>query len=185
MKANNEKARWLLAAFHAVLDYTSTPVIVEFGGMRFPYEVPSDGASTQHFFTWLEELGQGDLYSVDTDPAVCAANRERFASPHVHILESGDFLDSFAGMIDLLYLDSVREATAHQLQSVLPKLHPNAVIAMDDTHAHDGEPFGKAAAVIPILRHQRWFMCDVPTEALEPDTWYRMALWRKQWPMLV
>ena len=181
--ANNQKARWLKDALLTVLEYTDDPTIVEFGGMRFPYEIPSDGASTMYFFNWLNQLGKGKLYSVDNSPVVCSENRKRFESSHVEIWAEASFLKTEIA-VDLLYLDSVQEATLGHLQAALPKLHPNGIIVMDDSHEHDGNRWGKVEAVLPLLRRQGWWLFDVPTESLG-DTWYRMVIGRRTWPVLV
>jgi hypothetical protein len=125
-------------------------LIVETGCARQPNNWAGDGQSTLLFGRFVNEF-DGQLYSVDIDPAACAHARS-IAGPRTTVTaeDSVPYLRRLscelvqAGrQIDLLYLDSfdldVRAplpAALHHLKelcSIMPSLGPRSLVMVDDS----------------------------------------------------
>ncbi len=118
--------------------------IVEVGTLRD--STPGGGHSTFKFAEYLARNGGGTVHSVDILPEAIDFSREAVADylPWVshYVADSTQFLTSFSGEIDMLYLDGLDStpgqetvASEKQLAEILAaydRLSPNAVILLDD-----------------------------------------------------
>lgn len=141
---------------------TSAPFhMVETGTVRKREDWGGAGYST-YLFGRVASLASGKLISVDNEPARCAFSRlmvESFGEAvDVVCRDSVNFLLSFDGQIDLLYLDSMnlgvegfREHGLAEAQAGFRSVKPGGLIVYDDTHFSGGCFRGKGALGVPWL----------------------------------
>jgi predicted O-methyltransferase YrrM len=131
------------------------PVIVETGTIRNE-DSPEDGWSTLVFGWFCHKYG-GKLYTIDFNAEHIEISKRitsQYAENIEYIVGRGD--DSIAALdtkllIDFLYLDSAHGLNAawEEYLQAKPKLHPRAIIMIDDAD-HKGKK------AIPKLREDGW-----------------------------
>lgn len=133
-------------ALNIIHQKENSPVIVETGCMR-GFQDWGAGMSTYLFAEYVHKFG-GVFHSVDNNlENVAVANYACQGLPaNVHLKDSIEYLNTHAGYIDLLYLDSfdmgntaeqAGNSAHHQLteiETAWEKLHNTAVILLDDTN---------------------------------------------------
>jgi hypothetical protein len=159
--------RW--STFQMALNWTfqtGGSNIIETGCIRS--ESYQDGASTRLFADFAKRRGNTFFWSVDIEPRHIETAR-RFVEPSEFITlvvgDSVEFLKSFMGRIDLLYLDSfdydrgnpapAQLHASRELQAAMPKLGPKACVLIDDNDPIGG---GKGELAKRFLRDNR-FIC--------------------------
>lgn len=110
-------------------------VVVETGTIRGDIR-SCDGNSTVNFSEYIKQRG-GVFYSIDCNKEAIEYSRKVVGErKNVHIVEeqSTKFLDSFPGMIDVLYLDSANDEHIglSEYEAAKPKLHDHTIILIDD-----------------------------------------------------
>jgi hypothetical protein len=145
----------------------SPPTILETGTIRSEEDWAGAGFATYLFGDYVHRRG-GQLHSVDLDPANVTFARnwtEVFGDAvKVHQQDSLAFLRGYSGeKFDLAYFDSLdanspghAEHAFRELELTLPNLHPNSVVAFDDTPWNAGAFTGKGAKAVPWLIDQGW-----------------------------
>lgn len=172
----NRKAETLIAAFQHL---RGGATVVEIGCVRFTEERPSDGYSTVHLACAAEDNGW-EFHSIDRDAG--AVNRARLVTQElpvsVHWSDGRDWLDSFAGPINALYLDGSSSPGEAVGQYRAAKLAADAVIAIDDVQTIFPYERGKGDLLLDVLADDGYEVTVVDTEP--PN--YRMAIARKKSP---
>lgn len=149
------------------------PLIVETGCMR-GFQDWGAGMSTYLFAEFVSKFG-GYFHTVDVDPKnIAIAEYACQGLPLMtHTEDSLKFLSTYAGGIDLLYLDSLdmgntaemaKLASEHQLKEIelaWSKLNQTAVILLDDTNfvgfgkAGKSRAFLKGKGCVEIYNYQQ------------------------------
>jgi len=142
------------------------PVFVETGCIRSSEDWGGAGYSTYLFGAFVSRCG-GKLHSVDISPGNCIFARARTAvfgdAVEIHTSRGADWLKSYEGRIDVLYLDSTdthivghQEECDNECAAALPKLHQGSLVVFDDS-PYRGERFlGKAGIAVPRLLAAGW-----------------------------
>lgn len=143
--------------------------IVETGttrGVNFNDIMAGDGGGTIFFAEWAHRNG-AMIYTVDIEPTAFS-NAAPFLEPYENNLvkvcsDSVEFLESFTGIIDMLYLDSYdfdandpHPSQEHHLKEIIaayPKLTSKSVILIDDCGLPHG---GKGKLAIDYLLKMGW-----------------------------
>jgi len=123
-----------------------------------------DGCATVLFGEYTKFFG-GHVWTCDLDKENienCKIATEEYKENTTYIVDDSlNFLSNFNERIDFLYLDSVDgghpHAHEHQLKEaiiVLPKLHENSIILLDDIGA-------KTHLSIPFLKSNGWCQISV------------------------
>lgn len=134
-------------------EHKKNPTIVEIGTLRD--NTKGGGHSTYKFGEYCFKFG-GSLHTVDIleDAIDFSRKATKNYQPWItyHVQDSSEFLNTFNGKIDLLYLDGFdstpgreKEASIKQLDEIknaLPKLSNECVILLDDADLPEG---GKAS----------------------------------------
>jgi hypothetical protein len=176
----NLKAKALKKAFD---EYSSgnggEAIVVEIGCMRYPYESPTEGASTLHLARWCSKHGRR-FVSIDVEAEDVRNARNVLASEgHQTTLIVGDgaaILGSMRATIGLLFLDGSndpREAL-EQFRAAEQKLAPSALVVVDDIQPIEDLPLGKGTKLLPVVEGEGWQVDTIPTE---PG--YLMAILRR------
>jgi len=157
-------------SFDALLRETSrrfeSPTIVETGTIRAEEDWGGAGFFTYLAADYVFRRG-GHLHTVDISAESCRFAREWTdvfgSSVSVHQQDSVRFLQSFAGSIDVLVLDSLdtyvpghAEHAQRELEAALPRLHERSIIVFDDTPWNAGAWTGKGARAVPYLLQRGW-----------------------------
>jgi predicted O-methyltransferase YrrM len=150
--------------------------VVEIGCMRYPFESPTEGASTLYFARWCRAAGR-PFTSVDTEKDNLDTARKMLEAVDLSatfIQAPGEeALAALKQPICLLYLDGSNEPaeTLAQFQAAEEKMAPGCVVAIDDVQQIGQHDLGKGTAAIPYAQGKGW---RVRLMATEPG--YRMAI---------
>jgi predicted O-methyltransferase YrrM len=176
----NRKTKELESLFRQV-DAVALPGagVVEVGCMRYPFESPTEGASTLYFARWCGGANR-PFISVDTEKEHLDTARKILEAVEVDATliqaRGEDVLAALKQAICLLYLDGSNEPaeTLAQFRAAEDKMAPGCVVAIDDVQQIGGHAQGKGTAAIPYARSKGW---NVRIMATEPG--YRMAILRQ------
>lgn len=143
------------------------PTVVETGCIRADEDWGGAGFSTYLFGAALQGMG-GRLHSVELNPANIDFARSWTAgfgdTVETHLANSHDWLQAFAGPIDLFYSDSADvgtpgfdESCLIEVRLAIPKLRDSrSLILIDDTCWNRGRFHGKGALAVPWLLENGW-----------------------------
>lgn len=141
--------------------------IVETGTSRLLGNMGGDG----HFSLVASDVARfvnGQFHTVDINPEyieICKFITERNKDfVRYHVGDSVEFLQNFAGKIDLLYLDSMdfittgdpnppQDHAVKEYHAAKDKLHDKSIIVIDDCGLNNG---GKGGKLIPLLQAEGW-----------------------------
>jgi len=145
--------------------FPHAPVFVETGCIRAEEDWAGAGFATYLLGAYLQPL-EGTLHSVDVDPEHCRFAREWTTvfepAVQVHCSRGDDWLRSFDGRIDVLFLDSAdtdvpghADVCLSEFQAALPRLHERSLVLIDDT-PFDGGWRGKGRRAVPWALEHGW-----------------------------
>lgn len=171
-KYNFRRRRVTFAKVLKLLKERNAKVILETGTSRKGLEgARSDGAATIVFGKWAKENG-AVMHSVDISEDSVNGSKNEVANQNlqdvvtVHLDDSLNFLKTFKGEIDFLYLDSYdysktdldiqQKSQEHHLQEfkiIEDRLHKNTIVLIDDCGLPGG---GKGKTVIAYMQKKGW-----------------------------
>lgn len=143
--------------------------LVETGTTRTPDNWAGDGQSTFVLGAWCQRF-KGRLWTCDLAPQAITTCRTitRAFKDHIeyNVGDSVEFLRKFDRPVDVLYLDSFdfpttpdgdpnpsQDHAVKEAQAVLPRLHNQSIIIIDDCGLPHG---GKGGKVVPFLMGEGW-----------------------------
>jgi hypothetical protein len=94
------------------------------------------GRTTEVIARALKSNGQGELVSLDIDPARIQIARERCRDLPVSILEMSSLDFTPDRPIDFAFFDSLAKLRAQEFERYLPWMHSRTVVAFHDTGSH-------------------------------------------------
>jgi predicted O-methyltransferase YrrM len=126
----------------------------------------SNGYSTI-WLAWAAQTVGGQVISIDRDEhkQVLAAKNLRRANLHDLVtLLCGNATDIVAGLLgpfDCIFFDADRISAPFQLQLLVPKLTPGALILTDKVHSHPDEIAAYLAAIEALPQFEKLVVLDV------------------------
>jgi predicted O-methyltransferase YrrM len=120
----------------------------------------SNGYSTI-WLAWAAQRARGQVTSIDRNPDKLVLAEKNLRRANLHYLvtllcgNATDIVANLPGPFDCIFFDADRFSAPSQVEILLPKLTPDALILADNVHSHPNEIAGYLAALEALPQFEK------------------------------